>query len=132
MNAVKDSSKIDRVNYLKSLINRLEQREKKLQSISDKISRFRLVIFLLGVILFFILFFSVSNITALIEAVIFFIMFGIAANIQSKIDNGIKRLRHWKKIKKTHVARINLDWDNIPRIKYASDNQFTPAEVDLI
>jgi len=131
MNTVKDTSKIDRVNYLKSLINRLEEREKKLQSISDKISRFRLVIFLLGVILFFILFFSVSNITALIEAVIFFIMFGIAANIQNKVDNGIKRSGHWKKIKKTHIARINLDWDNIPRIKYASDNQFTPAEVDL-
>jgi hypothetical protein len=131
MNTVKDSSRIDRANYLKSLISRLEEREKKLQSLSDKISRFRLVIFLLGLILFFVLFFSASNITAFIEAVVFSIIFGIAANIQSKVDNGIKRSGHWKKIKKTHIARINLDWDNIPQIEYPNDNQFTPAEIDL-
>jgi ABC-type multidrug transport system fused ATPase/permease subunit len=119
------------VNYLKSLINRLEEREKKLQSLSDKISRYRLFIFIIGLILFFILFFSASNITALIEAVISSIFFGIAANKQSKVDNGIKRLKLWKKIKETHIARINLDWDNIPRIEYSSDNQFTPAEIDL-
>jgi len=131
MNSVKDSLRIDEVNYLKSLINRLEEKEKKLQRISDNISRLRLFIFLIGLILFFILFFSVTNITALIEAVIFFIMFGIAANKQSKVDNGIKRLRLWKKIKETHIARINLDWNNIPRIEYSSDNKFTPAEIDL-
>jgi len=131
MNTVKDGSRIDMVNYLKSLINRLEEREKKLQNISDKISRYRLFIFIIGLILFFILFFSASNITAFIEAVVFSIIFGIAANKQSKVDNGIKRLRLWQKIKKTHIARINLDWDNIPHIEYSSDNQFTPAEIDL-
>ncbi len=131
MNNISDSLRIDKVNYLKSLISRFEQREKKLQSISDKISRFRLVIFLIGLILFFVLFFSASNISALIEAVIFSILFGIAANKQSKVDNGIKRLRLWKKIKNTHIARINLDWNNIPRIEYSNDNQFTPAEIDL-
>ncbi len=101
----------DRRDYLTKLIAKLNSRKTYLQRISRNYSYFRLTVFLSELVLFFILFFFVSNTSALISLVIFIIVFSISAHYHSKVDRGIKKLDVWTEIKKTHIARLNLDWD---------------------
>ena len=120
----------DRRDYLTKLIAKLNSRKTYLQRISRNYSYFRLTVFLSELVLFFILFFFISNTSALISLVIFIIVFSISAHYHSKVDRGIKKLDVWTEIKKTHIARLNLDWDYIPSLNSNSGN-FQLNEIDL-
>jgi hypothetical protein len=43
-----------------------------------------------------------------------FILFFIVAWYHNRLEDRLHRLRLWQGIKRTHVARLNLDWSNIP------------------
>ena len=120
---------------LESLINRLQKRKERLQALSRSYSNYRLLLLLAGVIIFFSLFFSVSDKSALISAGVFLLAFAVMAHLHNRLDNGIKKLDLWTKIKSTNLARMNLDWKNIPRILYGHEDYFDdrpgPVETDL-
>ncbi len=120
----------DRKDYLSQLIVKLNSRKTYLQKISRRYSNFRLAILLAELVIFFILFFFISNTSALISFAIFIIAFSITAHYHSNIDRGIKKLDVWIEIKKTHVARLNLDWDNIPTLNFTSE-KLQANEIDL-
>ncbi len=120
----------DRRDYLTKLIAKLNSRKTYLQKISRNYSYFRLSILLTELVLFFILFFFVSNTSTLISLAIFIILFSISAHYHSKVDRGIKKLDVWIEIKKTHIDRLNLDWDNIPSLNIPSEKH-QPNEIDL-
>ena len=128
MKSTKDIN--SRKDYLFNLIEKLKSRKTYLQRISRNYSFFRLSILISEVILFFILFFFVSNTSALISIAVFLTVFSITAHYHSKVDRGIKKLEFWIEIKKTHIARLNLDWDNIPSLNIPFE-KLQPNEIDL-
>jgi ABC-type multidrug transport system fused ATPase/permease subunit len=118
-----------RKESLSRLIEKLNSKKEYLQKCSKNYSNFRGLVFVIEVIAFFVFFFSVSNISALISLVTFFIFFGLITHFHNKLDRGIKKLELWIEIKTTHLARLNLDWENIPAANLRSKPE--PNEVDL-
>ncbi len=122
----------DRVrNDLADLITRLLKRKERLQKLSRSYSNFRLSLLIVESAIFFVLFFMVSNPASVISVVVFLIVFAVTAHLHNRLDNGIKKLELWIKIKSTNLARLNLDWKNIPHINYEDDNRPGPVEADL-
>ncbi len=124
----------DRREYLNGLISKLELKKTTLQSISRSYSNYRLALLIVEVVSFFILFYSLSSLAALISVAVFLAAFSIISHFHNKLDYGIKKLELWKKIKSTNLSRLNLDWENIPSIVYNADNKLSrpgPVETDL-
>jgi energy-coupling factor transporter ATP-binding protein EcfA2 len=119
----------NRENYLTRLIEKLNSRKVILQKLSRSYSNYRGLIFLTELLLFFILFFTASNLSAVISLGISIIVFGVVTHFHSKLDYGIKKLDLWIKIKTTHLARLYLDWQNIPPVTFSQKTE--PNEVDL-
>ena len=122
-------------NDLTGLIARLNKRKERLLKQSRNYSNYRLLLLLAEVVIFLSLFFAVSDMSALISAGVFLAAFAIAAHLHNRLDNGIKKLELWVKIKSTNLAKLNLDWKNIPRINYNEDESIEgqpgPVEADL-
>ena len=117
--------------HLAKLIYRLEKREERLSGLSNTYSNYRLAVFLTGLLVSFTLFFIHLVILALAAATIFIISLGIIAHFHAKLDNGRKKLKVWKEIKITHLARLNLEWGKIPKVTYGENDLQTPNEIDL-
>ncbi len=121
--------------YLSRLIEKLNSKKNSLQQLSNKYSKIRLLIFVMEIILFFSLFFFDSNLSAFISFIFFLVVFSVAVHLHNKLDRDIKKFALWIKIKSTHLARLNLDWQNIPKINYFDDvslsQKFDPVELDL-
>ena len=109
-----DVSFQERRDDLSRLIAKLNSRKIYLQRMSKSYSNYRLLIFLISLIIFFILFFLSSGIAALIWFIFFVCIFSIVAHYHAKLDRGIKKLELWIKIKIENLARMNLNWENIP------------------
>lgn len=117
---------------LTRLVEKLDHRKEDLKGLSRKYSNYRLLLLVVETVVFFVLFFVVSNTAALISIAAFLAAFAVIANFHSKLDNGIKKLEVWIKIKTANLARLNLDWKNIPAINYSPDeNKIGPVEADL-
>jgi DNA mismatch repair ATPase MutS len=121
--------------YLSRLIEKLNSKKNSLQQLSNRYSKIRLLIFVMEVILFFSLFFFDSNLSAFISFIFFLVVFSVAVHLHNKLDYDIKKFALWIKLKSTHLARLNLDWQNIPKINYFDDvslsQKFDPVELDL-
>jgi DNA mismatch repair ATPase MutS len=121
--------------YLSRLIEKLNSKKNSLQQLSNRYSKIRLLIFVMEVILFFSLFFFDSNLSAFISFIFFLVVFSVAVHLHNKLDYDIKKFALWIKLKSTHLARLNLDWQNIPKINYFEDvslsQKFDPVELDL-
>ncbi|HSD63152.1 MAG TPA: hypothetical protein VLB50_05110 [Ignavibacteriaceae bacterium] len=124
-----------RRDYLTRLIEKLYSREEALKSLSRKYSNYRLLLLVVETAVFFFLFFVVSNTSALISIAVFLAAFAVVAHFHNKLDNGIKKLGLWIKIKTSNLARLNLDWKNIPAFNYSgkisSLHKPEPNETDL-
>ena len=117
--------------YFTKLIYRLEKMEVHLNNLSSSYSNFRLAVFLTGLVVSLTLFFIHLELGALIAAIIFIITLGIIAHFHTKLDNSRKKLKIWTDIKSTSLARLNLEWEKIPKISYAAGDLFNPNESDL-
>src|SRR5437588_8157642 len=110
------SNKQERVQALERQIDRLKRRIDKLDRISNRYSWIRVAIFFIGLLLGILTFFVVGWWLSLILIVLTTITFSIVAHYQRQIDRSITRHTLWQRIKATHIARIQLDWDNIPSV----------------
>ena len=100
---------------------------------SARFTRWRLAIFLVGaaasVTLFQQQWYQFGNITLAGFLVLFFIV----ARYHSKLEDRIQRLRAWRRIKATHLARIRLDWTGIPaRATPALEQHPYAVDLDLV
>ncbi|MGD2023367.1 MAG: hypothetical protein PVH37_09245 [Desulfobacterales bacterium] len=86
----------------------------KLQAISRRLSLYRLIIFILGGAMVFISFFWINENLAWIFAGSAFITFSIIAYHHHRLEKGIRRHQTWMGIKKSQLARMDLDWGKIP------------------
>ena len=120
-----------RLKGLHRQVVRLERRLLQLQAASDRLSNYRLAVFFggfaLGAGASFLVSETVGGVVLALAAVTFFAL----ARLHRQIEK--KRERHciWLDLKRNQLARMNLDWANIPAPAEAPANPDHPFEVDL-
>ena len=82
--------------------------------ISNRFSRWRLALFLIGLVATIIPYhlgwFHTGNAVLLGFVGLFFVV----AGYHTRLEDRMQRLRHWRAIKSTNLARRQLDWNGIP------------------
>ena len=120
-----------RQKAIKNQITRLGNRTAKLRALSRRLSWYRLVIFLIGGALVFFSFFWISENLAWFSAGTAFIIFSIIACYHHRLAMGIRRHQIWLEIKKSQIARMELDWEKIPGSILQLPLSDLPFEKDL-
>ena len=108
------SQRSSRQKSIENQIKRLERRINSFQARGRKFSWYRLVIFLVGGALVISSALWINDILAWICLAVFFIVFNIVAYFHRLLERGIKRHQIWQEITKNHLAKMKLDWENIP------------------
>ena len=106
------------------LLNRLEKK-------NSRAGWIRFYIIIIGLILFLIPYFYLQKNIALINLFAVVVLFLIASTYHNKISALIVRYKKWIEIKKSNLARLRLDWENIPVPKIFTEYEPNPVEVDL-
>ena len=109
-----NQSRAKRQEAIENQVNRLANRITKLQALNSRLSWYRLVIFLVGGALVFFSFFWINEKIAWSVAAMAAIMFSMIACYHHRLARGIRRYQIWMEIKKSQIARMNLDWEKIP------------------
>lgn len=124
-------TKHERLHALENQIQRLNRRIETLNQRSNRLSWVRLTIFLAGLFVSIIGFFMGGWLWSLAIVAITLIVFSIAVYYHRQIERSITRHKIWRQIKTTHVARMQLDWANIPPLSIRPPVAKHPFETDL-
>ena len=125
------SKRTNRQNAIEHQINRLEIRIANMKSLSRRLSWYRLLIFIIGGALIFLTALWINKTLSWIVFSVFFVVFNIVAHYHRRLERGIRRHQLWLEIKKNQLARMNLDWDNIPLAELKLPVSDLPYENDL-
>lgn len=112
-------------------IERFENRLQLLISKSKTFSLIRLFVFFVLTIFFLGLYIYNYKTSATIIASVLGAVFLVLMHNHSKIEKSIKRFRLYIQIKKEELARLELDWENIPILDNRFINNPTNIEQDL-
>jgi len=121
-----------RIAQLQRLIERIERLIRRGMGTSSRLTTWRLVIFLTG--LGCIILFYKSGWYDLGNSAVagFLALFLLVAAYHNRLEHRIHRLRLWNEIKMAHIARIRLDWPNIPpRHSEAPPDHLYAKDLDL-
>lgn len=121
---------MNRLRLLQNRIERLSIRTAQLEFLSRKYWLARRLIFGVGLLLTLIGWQFVGKI-ALVIAGLFLIAFIIVAVIHNRVLESIKRTRLKLELQKIQIARINLDWNELPRSDHAESQPNHPFEIDI-
>lgn len=102
-----------RAASLQSIITKLQLKIDLLVKRSDRFSKCRLIVFLAGAVLT-IAGFLFSIVAGWIILVLALTVFGIIVHLHNKLIWQINRFTRYKKIKEEHLARMKIEWKNIP------------------
>ena len=125
---------MDNVNSLKRLedrIARLKRRAKQLEGVSNKYWRVRRVVFVCGVLLTVFFCKYSGQIAGWVGAALFVAIFSAVANYHKRVRDSITRNSLMVNIKQVQLARIHLDWDEMPRPDQSRPHTSHPFETDL-
>ena len=122
-----------RTTQIETIIKRADRLIAHGTRTSALFTRWRLTIFLIGLIctvtLYKLNWYQSGN----LSLALFLATFVTVAAYHSKVETQIHRLRQWKHIKQTHLARIALDWKTIPtRSADAPGPHPYAADLDLV
>ena len=103
-----------RYSALARQIERLDRRIVHLKSIDRRFSWYRLAVILAGMFAAWLV--SLTQDTRLVWAsiAVSVIVFVMVAFYHRRLDRWSEKYKIWKKIKSTQLARMRMDWDNIP------------------
>ena len=124
------TKKQQRLKAINNQIRRLQKRIEDLQKTSKQFSWYRLIIFL-SILFIGIPVFWVSQQISYIFFGLALIIFNIIAYFHRKVETSINKHQIYLEIKKSHAARINLDWKNLPVPTNYRKNEQHPFEIDL-
>ncbi len=117
---------------LETMIRRTDRLIERGTGISASFTRWRLAIFLIGLVCTVALYKVDWYHSGNLSLALFLTIFVAVAAYHNKVESQIHRLRHWKQIKLTHLARMALDWSAIPsRPGEAPKSHPFAADLDL-
>lgn len=129
----KNMPTVSREAHLQRLIGRIERLIERGTDTSSRFTKFRLAIFVVGLLCCVALFRSGWYQSGNVALAGFILMFAVVAAYHNRLESGIHRLRLWKTIKSVHLARIRLDWTQIPpRAGEPPATHLYAADLDLI
>ena len=100
---------------------------------SSAITRWRLILFIVGAICTIALYKMGWYQTGNGTLIVFIALFLTVAVYHNRLESRLHRLRLWKQIKLVHLARLRLDWHNIPaRPSNAPDHHPYAKDLDLV
>ena len=103
-----------RSSQLQRLITKVERLISRGATASSRYTKWRLAIFIAGLVSVVTLYKSGWFNTGNLVLAAFVALFLVVAAYHTRLEARIHRLRLWKRIKYVHLARIRLDWPNIP------------------
>lgn len=104
---------MSRTAQFQRFITRLEGLIARSTGASSRFTRWRLAIFVAGLLCTVTLYRSGWYSAGNLAVAGFIILFVIVAAYHNRLEQRIHRLRLWKSIKSVHLARVRLDWPNI-------------------
>ena len=116
---------------LQHRIARLKRRALQLESLSTKYWVARRILLLCGSLLALLFCKLSGGMTGLILAALFLIVFTVVASYHSRVRDSIVRNALLLNIKQVQVARISLDWEQLPRSDQTPPEPGHPFETDL-
>lgn len=108
------TEKAKRLHLLQHQSARLERRLVALRRRSDQFSRWRLGLFALGGLVSGASFLQWGPVVWLWVTAVAFIPFIVAVIVHRRIENAVVRFAIWQQMKQSHLARMTLDWPNLP------------------
>lgn len=116
---------------LQNQVRRLEHKTATFRQQSNRLSTVRLVVFLSGVLLVYLT--ATTGIEWLFGLVLFLFIggFAILVSLHRRIDRNEEKFSILRDIRSQHLARLNLDWENIPAALYEYGEPSHPFAEDL-
>jgi VIT1/CCC1 family predicted Fe2+/Mn2+ transporter len=125
------SEKQARLRALEHQVKRLQRRIVILDHRSNRIGWLRVAIFFTGALLSMLAYFLAGWWLLIISAMITLSTYSLLAYFHARINRSITRHKIWKQIKSTHIARLRLDWSDIPVAQSSEPSMDHPFAVDL-
>ena len=123
--------KSTKLHTLRRHLERLERRLQRLEALSQRHTRIRVWIVLLGIATAMLVSRMLGDSAGGITAIIAVSLFVIVALSHGRVKTSISRHKLWHHIKATHVARMALDWTQIPLPQMTPLAAGHPFETDL-
>lgn len=125
------SQKTRRRHAFHSQIRRLNKRIERLNGLSNRYSRYRLVIILAGLAIGISCSYLVSEWLGGTIIGVTLAVFNVVAYFHRRIERSITRHQIWLQIKTTQMARMDLNWPQIPAPSGPAPRPKHPFEIDL-
>lgn len=112
-------------------INRLSSAIARFEATSQQLSTLRLVVVTVGLLLTLL---AVRASTTAISVGVFLlalVFFSILVGVHRRLRYGMRRFRIWRSIKQEQVARMTLDWEQLPAELIVPNGERSPLEVDF-
>ncbi|MCB0196984.1 MAG: hypothetical protein KDJ65_33865, partial [Anaerolineae bacterium] len=91
----------------------------------------RAVVFFTGLLASGAVFFFYGPWLFAVSLIVSTVLFSLAVYAHQRIEQAVTRHRSWRDIKRTHIARMQLDWANIPYLSQRQPRFEHPFEADL-
>ena len=125
------SQKTRRQSALQRHVTRLDKRLERLKEASSRLSWYRLGSVGTGLTASFMVAYFLSNLPGWICVALTLLVFNIIAYYHRQVDRSLNRHQLWRQIKLTQIARMQLDWENIPLAQAWEQDPDHPFEIDL-
>lgn len=122
---------VDRFELLQKRITRLSRRSTQLELWNRKYWLIRRLIFVCGLLLTFLVWHFAGGKAALAIGGLVVIAFSSVAVYHNRVRESIKRTELMIDLKQIQIARINLDWDHLPRMAQSTQEQDHPFALDI-
>lgn len=116
---------------LERQLNRIDKQLERLNRWSRRISMYRLWTFLSGSVFTFLAIRYGSTWIGVFVPLLFLALFIALVAWHQKIERTHQKFDIWKNIRVTHLARMDLDWNNIPATGYFEEYENHPYAEDL-
>ncbi len=118
-------------DHLTRLAARVERRLAALERLSRKFSRVRLALVLLGALATYLAGQYLNSAMGGLMFLFVAIAFAFLVQRHERLERSLARHRIWHRLKAEHVARMNLDWEKLPKPVFAPAPSTHPAAADL-
>ena len=116
---------------LEKAINKFQKLYNKIDKRINKLGFIRLSVFLFGIAATIISNSTLSDIYTIIVVTLFLSVFIFTSIYQSNVIDYKNRVEKWIEIKKSYLARMKLDWENITLKDFVEHLDLSQTEIDL-